>query len=381
MPLNNTFFAGLLLLAVSSAAGAQTPELAPAGPTEPAVKPRAVAEQVAALLEADYLYAETGKVYAARMREQAARGAYDGLAGAALADSLTLDLLAVKDDKHLRVRSGAPMMRMMPGPGGGSGSPGPGPVRETGSPQAALRTRAAPAIEQAGWIAPGIAYIRFNEFPPDPAVTEAARAFLGDHANATTLIFDLRTNRGGGPAQMDVIFPMLFSKPTRLVGMATRSRKEGLAPAGPNLRNVENEPGVKEYWVTPDSASPLQQARVFVLTSPATGSAGEMFAAALKWSGRATLVGGPTAGANHFGSMESLGGGLTLFVPVGRTFNPADGKDWEGAGVAPDIAVEPEQALTVALVRAGLPAERAASLADHYRPNLPMTRPPAVAPR
>jgi hypothetical protein len=98
-------------------------------------------------------------------------------------------------------------------------------------------------------------------------------------------------------------------------------------------------------------------------------------------SGRATLVGGPTAGANHFGSMEPLGGGLSLFVPVGRTFNPANGKDWEGTGVAPDIIVEPEQALTVALVRAGLPAARAASLADQYRPNLPMTRPPAVGPR
>jgi len=55
-------------------------------------------------------------------------------------------------------------------------------------------------------------------------------------------------------------------------------------------------------------------------------------------------------------------------------FNPADGKDWEGVGIAPDIAVAPEQALTVALVRAGVPEAEAARLSNQYRPTLPMTR-------
>lgn len=380
-PMNALRSAAMLFFAASSVVVSHAQAPAAAGQTVTAVKPRAVADRVAALLEADYLDAETGQAYAARVREQAARGAYDGLVGAALADRLTLDLLAVKDDRHLRVRFGAPMMRMMSGP---IGPGGPGPGRDTNAPPSTGRPPApmAPAIEQAGWIAPGIAYIRFNEFPPEAAVTEATRAFLRDHANAATLIFDLRTNRGGGPAQMDVIFPMLFSKPTRLVDMATRSGNERLGPGGPNLRPAgDGRSFVKEYWVTPSAESSLRQSRVFVLISPATGSAGEMFAAALKWSGRATLIGAPTAGANHFVSMQPLDGGLTLFVPVGRTFNPADGKDWEGDGVAPDIAVAPEQALTTALVRAGLPEAQAASFAEQYRPSLPMTRPPAIGPR
>lgn len=381
MPSINTLRSAVaLLLALSSVAAGSAPAPAPPGETAPTIEPRAVAERIASLLAADYLDADAGQAYAARMRQQAARGAYDGLAGAALADRLTLDLLAVKDDRHLRVRFGAPMMRTMSGPVSPGGPAGSGPARAAEGPPISRSPAAiAPAIEQAGWIAPGIAYIRFNEFPPDPAVTEAVRVFLRDHANAATLIFDLRTNRGGGPAQMDVIFPALFAKPTRLVSMATRSGNDRLGPAGPNLRTVEGAPGfVKEYWVTPDAASPLQRARVFVLTSQATGSAGEMFSAALKWSGRATLIGGSTAGANHFGSMEALGGGLTLFVPVGRTFNPADGKDWEGDGIAPDIATAPEQALSVALERAGVPRAKATSLAEQYRPKLPMTRPPAI---
>jgi hypothetical protein len=336
------------------------------------------------LLEADYLYPETGKAYAARVRKQAASGAYDKLNGRALADALTLDLLAVQDDSHLRVRFGARMMTApMVGPDGSGGPSTTGPMPPGPSAPSGPRSMS-PAMEEAGWIAPGIAYVRFNEFPPDPAVTENVRTFLRDHASATTLIFDLRTNRGGGPAQMELIFPLLFDKPTRLCGMATRAGVERFGPiAGPNMRKVEGEPGfvTLEYWVTPGAASPLQQARVFVLTSPATGSAGEQFAAALKWTGRATLIGASTAGANHFGSMEPVGGGLTLFVPVGRTFNPADGKDWEGTGISPDIVVAPEQALAVALVRAGLPEGKAASLAEQHRPRSPMTKPPVIAPR
>jgi hypothetical protein len=41
-------------------------------------------------------------------------------------------------------------------------------------------------------------------------------------------------------------------------------------------------------------------------------------------------------------------------VPVGRTYDIKTGKDWEGAGVAPDVAVDPKQALVVALEKAGL---------------------------
>jgi DNA-binding MarR family transcriptional regulator len=382
-PKKSLIVAALLILGAFSIADSYAQETPPPSKTEPAAEVRAIAERIAGLLEADYLYPETGKAYAARVRKQAASGAYDKLNGRALADALTLDLLAVQDDSHLRVRFGARMMTPpMVGPEGSGGTSNTGPMPGPSTPPGPRPTSA--AMEQAGWIAPGIAFVRFNEFPPDPVVTENARIFLRDHASATTLIFDLRTNRGGGPAQMDVIFPLLFDKPTRLCGMATRAGVERIGPiAGPNMRKVEGEPGfvTTEYWVTPGATSPLQKARVIVLTSPATGSAGEQFAAALKWTGRATLIGASTAGANHFGSMEPVGGGLTLFVPVGRTFNPADGKDWEGTGISPDIVVVPEQALAVALVRAGLPEAKAASLAEQHQPHSPMTKPPAIAPR
>jgi hypothetical protein len=49
-------------------------------------------------------------------------------------------------------------------------------------------------------------------------------------------------------------------------------------------------------------------------------------------------------------------------MPIGRTYDIKTGKDWEGDGVAPDVAVDPKQALVVALEKAGLSHEEAIKL-------------------
>jgi C-terminal processing protease CtpA/Prc len=43
-----------------------------------------------------------------------------------------------------------------------------------------------------------------------------------------------------------------------------------------------------------------------------------------------------------------------VFLPVGRTIDPDTGKDWEGAGIAPDVPVAPTLALEEALRRTGV---------------------------
>jgi C-terminal processing protease CtpA/Prc len=112
------------------------------------------------------------------------------------------------------------------------------------------------------------------------------------------------------------------------------------------------------HYAIPGPDTPLRRAQVFLLTSHRTGSAAEHFSLALKRTHRATLIGEATAGANHFGRMVDLGA-YTAFLPVGRTFDPDNDRDWEGVGVAPDIAVPADQALDEALRRLGVtPAQR-----------------------
>jgi len=53
---------------------------------------------------------------------------------------------------------------------------------------------------------------------------------------------------------------------------------------------------------------------------------------------------------------------FAVWMPVGRTYDIKTGKDWEGAGVAPDVAVDPKQALVVALEKAGLSHAEAVKL-------------------
>lgn len=325
----------------------------------------AVAEKYAALLERDYVYPETGKRYAAALRAGIKAGRYRTLYGEALGAAIDADVNAVAPDGHLRLRV----------PEGAAAAPAASGAAAPTTP----RPRK-PPVEQAGWIAPGIAFIRFNLFPDDAAVTEAAAKFMADHVDAKAIIFDIRSHNGGGLDQMDVIFPWLFAEPARLVTMATRASvdAEGGSPIDgvASLRLVKGDPGMvaREHWATPGADKRLQRAKVYVLTSGASGSAAEHFALAMKHTHRGILVGAPTAGANHFGRGEELGGGYEAFIPVGRTYDPATGKDWEGDGVQPDIAVPPADALVRALTDLGVAPAEAKTLSDAHMPAWPMER-------
>ncbi len=50
------------------------------------------------------------------------------------------------------------------------------------------------------------------------------------------------------------------------------------------------------------------------------------------------------------------------------------GKDWEGDGVQPDIAVEPADALVRVLTDLGIDAGEAKKLSDAHMPSWPMER-------
>jgi C-terminal processing protease CtpA/Prc len=303
------------------------------------------------------------------------------LSGVDLAARLTEDIQRVATDGHLRV--------MYRGQGGGGG-PQIVIQRPAGAVDSApsadrqpimVRMQPPPPIEEARWLAPGIAFVRLNLFPGEADVTEAVRQFMVTHADADTIIFDLRTHMGGGLDEMDVIFPWLFSTPTRLVTMAARRSVDeaGGSPVGdgPTMRRVQGDPNfvTREHWVTPGTDARLFDARVFVLTSGFTGSAAEHFALAVKHTGRGTLIGSATYGANHFGGEQDLGGGFAAFIPVGRTYDPVTGADWESVGVAPDIDVAPEAALIEALTRSGVSPEEAARLSAEVAPRGPMTSP------
>jgi C-terminal processing protease CtpA/Prc len=131
---------------------------------------------------------------------------------------------------------------------------------------------------------------------------------------------------------------------------------------------------IATHTALPGEDTPLRKAKVYLLVSNKSASAAEHFALALKSSGRATLIGEATAGANHFGGGQPLNEHFGVWMPVGRTYDIKTGKDWEGDGVAPDIAADPRQALVVALEKAGLSHDEAVKLDAQEVPGEPVHR-------
>lgn len=358
-------FLSLVALTVPAALLAQAAEpsaAATADAEDPFVKSIAAeaVRELAATLEENFVFPDKGNAYAAMLRANLAAGKYSSFADAqAFAEAVTDDLQAVNKDGHLRVHVVPPEHR--PGPQGGqqeaSGRPGPPP--------------AVNAISKSGWLADNVAYIRFEGFPGNEATLSALRTFIDEHKEAKSLIIDARTHRGGGLAEMDLLFPHLFDKPTVLVAMDTRVAVEergGNSVERASLRKILGPEGVvrREHFVTAAAQQgALGDADVYLLTSNRTASAGEHLALSLKRTGRATLIGETTRGAGHHGGMKPLDKGFTYaaFIPVGRTFDPDTGEGWEGTGVQPDIEVPADKALDEALKRAGVskPAEVAVS--------------------
>ncbi len=221
-----------------------------------------------------------------------------------------------------------------------------------------------PLIQSARTIAPGIGYIRFSAFFGTPEEMDGVRKWLADNRDAKTLIFDLRNHHGGGLNEQDVIFSAIFAERTPLfrLAMAKSIYDEHGSPFGeaPSIEFATvDDKIVATHFAVPGEDTALRHATVYVLTSNRSASAAEHFALALKSSGRATLIGEATAGANHFGGPAELDANFNVWMPIGRTYDIKTGKDWEGSGIAPDIAVDPSTALVVALEKAGLSHEDA----------------------
>jgi len=307
---------------------------------------RAVAEKLASELTSDFVNPANAKDYATMLRANAAAGRYDSGTRGELAKRLTDDMLAVHKDGHLHVE-----LATADGPIGGEAGGKPFP----------------PAIQSAKWIAPGVAYIRPSIFKSTPEEVAAFKAFMEEHKQAKTIIFDLRNHHGGALGEMNVIFSYLFATKTPLVKMdISRALFDSQGSPFGDDPTLLVEKGTQmvttTHFAIPGEVTPLRKAKVLLLTSNATASAAEHFALAMKSSGRGTLIGEATAGANHFGGPLPLSDDFAVWMPVGRTYDIKTGKDWEGTGIAPDIAVDPKLALVKALEISGVKSAEAIKL-------------------
>jgi hypothetical protein len=160
---------------------------------------------------------------------------------------------------------------------------------------------------------------------PARAAADAALALV---RGADTVILDLRNNGGGAPSMVGYLVSA-FVKPDANIYNTFHSR-DGTQSEAPRIKY----------------AKPMLDVPLYVLTSGRTGSAGESIAFTLQSSGRAKTVGEASAGAANPGGAVPTRSGFSVFISMGSPKNPLNGRNWEGEGVQPDIAVPQRVALT-----------------------------------
>jgi DNA-binding MarR family transcriptional regulator len=302
--------------------------LLPVMPARTQDRPGVLIQAIADSLINGYVSERTARTVADTLQARLRAGRFDGLAGRALAESVTVLLRRLTRDGHLGVRYEGP----------GRPPPRIAPLEPAAPPAAALGgsdAGAAYGFERVAALPDDIAYIDLNGFSGDPAALRWADSVMASLGPVRAVIFDVGRNRGGGPDMVRLLSTYLFEGRVHLVS----SLRRGM-------------PAPMERWTLDSVRGPrLPRVPVFVLTSRRTISAAESFVFGLRATGRATVIGEPTAGGGHFGEDVALPGGFAMFLPRGRTFDPRTNEGWEAAGIPPDIAVPYEQALAAALRR------------------------------
>ncbi len=174
----------------------------------------------------------------------------------------------------------------------------------------------------------GVRLVRFNIFTPEVAA-QFARALKGELRGARALVIDLRDNGGGETQSMADLASTLL-------------------PAGLSLGRFTDRTGA--VWLEPYTRTALVSTPdaferfgrpVVLLTGARTASAAEVFAASLRETNRASVIGEATCGCVlGIRRRHRLPDGGVLDVSE-MDYHTAAGTRLEGAGLRPDVTVEP----------------------------------------
>ncbi|MEJ8640305.1 S41 family peptidase [Streptomyces sp. MS1.HAVA.3] len=282
-----------------------------------------VIEQALDRIGAGYVFPEKAVVVEAAIRSRLAAGAYEGLDGQALCETVTAHLQEVCPDKHLRLLWTDEPQSL-------------DPVDEDGGRAAflALMRATNQGVRRVERLEGNIGLIEIRRIATAEEGASVIGAAMQLVANSSALVLDLRACVGGSPEGAAMWCSYFFpDDQVHLNDIYDRTTDT-----------------TRQYWTVAHLAGPRYTDRpVYVLTSEVTFSGGEDVAYTLQANGRAVLVGGTTRGGAHPTARHAVAEHVLVTVPTARTINPVTGSNWEGVGVVPDVQVPAEQALDTAL--------------------------------
>jgi retinol-binding protein 3 len=285
----------------------------------------AVIEGALKFLNESYVLPDVARQMDKAIRQRLKNKEYDKIDSAqALAKTLTDHLRAVCHDLHLRVQYSH---RVLPPEPGGAGQ---GPTPEMRERMRRYMASSNYEFKKLERLDGNVGYLELEGFAPTDGGAEIAIAAMNFLANTDALIIDLRQNHGGGPGMVALICSYLFDpEPVHLNDLYFRP-----------------EDSTHQWWTLAYVPGKRYTGKdVYVLTSKETFSAAEEFTYNLKTRKRATIVGETTGGGANPGGAQRINDHFSIWVPSGRAINPITKTNWEGTGVAPDLAVPAARAL------------------------------------
>lgn len=178
-----------------------------------------------------------------------------------------------------------------------------------------------------GWLPGGVAYLAIESWDASMGdqVRRAVEA-LGDFADASALVIDVRLNGGGDERLAREVAGCFVDEP---VVYAQHALVDPDAPEGYGP--------VEKRTLGPNTEGPRFRGPVAVLTGPGCMSSCEAFVLMMRAAG-ARVVGASTLGSSGNPKPFDLGEGVTLHLPSWRAMTP-EGEGFEGVGIEPDVEV------------------------------------------
>jgi hypothetical protein len=285
-----------------------------------------VIEAAISKLTQRYIFPEKAVEIVKQLRSEIARGDFANVTSAEkLANKLTDSLQKSSKDKHLEIRYFEEAI-----------------VEETPNQnQASAGTdkekfdfmRKNFGFEKVDRLQCNIGYIDLRTFVPPEMDAERITAAMSLLSETWALIIDLRKNGGGTPEGVALISSYFFDERTHLN----------------DIYELETNK-IEERWTTEKVAGKKYGTarKIYILTSEDTFSAAEDFAYTMQNTKRATLVGETTGGGANAGNRHRLSAHFMMSVPDARPISPITKTNWEGVGIAPDIATSAKKSLDVA---------------------------------
>jgi len=316
--------AAALSLALPPAAARAPQATSPAPAVDPAAK-QAIVDQIADLLNKNYVFPETAKKIEDALRAALKSGALDAPATAsAFAQAVSRILADVGKDRHMGFAynpAAAEDLRKIMGQSEDEARK----VRERQLEESRRDNFGFRRVEQ---LAGNVGYLDFRVFDSPAQAGPTAIAALNFLAYCDAIIVDLRQNGGGDPAQIQLMCSYFFDQPAHLNDIYDRASG-----------------AVENYWTLPFVPGPKPvDADLYVLTSARSFSGAEEFACNIKNLKRGTIIGETTGGGAHPTQGMIVQKDYILRVPYARSVNPVSKTNWEGTGVTPDISVPAAEA-------------------------------------